>query len=72
MGLREAREVRAKAARMEAARWTKEAMAAAAGVSLPKYDRLEERPETMTVEQAHRLAEYLGTSPEALLHGPRA
>lgn len=72
MGLRCIREERARAAREEAARYSKEAMAAAAGVSLPKYDRLEERPGTMTMEQASRLAEWLGCGTEDLLAAPEA
>lgn len=69
MGLREIREERASAAKAEAARYSKEAMARAAGVSAPTYDRLEEDPERMTLGQARALAEHLGTTPEALLRG---
>jgi DNA-binding XRE family transcriptional regulator len=45
-----------------ARRYTVAATARAMGVSRPTYQKWEEHPEKMTIEQAHRLADYLGCS----------
>lgn len=55
---------------MEAHRYTVKATAEAMGVSRPTYVRWEEHPERMTMEQARRLADYLGCSVDDLFYLP--
>lgn len=50
------------ARREEAKRFSQEAIAAAIGVSRPKYIQMEEDPSTITRGQADKLADYLGCS----------
>lgn len=52
------------AKRDEAKRFSQEAVAAAIGVSKPKYIRMEEDPSTITRGQADKLADYLGCEVE--------
>lgn len=73
MGLKEIREGRAKAARAEAARYSQQALAEVLGVTPARVSQMEADPGSIRLEQAQRLAEYLGTTPEALLpaRGPQ-
>lgn len=52
-GLKELRESRRGA-------YTQEGVAAVIGVSVPTYRRLERNPGLLTIEQARKLAAYLG------------
>lgn len=53
--------------RADAKRYTLEAMAEAAGVSVPTYLQLEEHPERLKLGQAERLARHLGVTVAELL-----
>lgn len=57
---------------MAAARrkYSAEGVARAMGVSAPTYHKWEEHPERMTMEQARRLADYLGCHVEDLFYLP--
>lgn len=65
-GLRAIRRQRAS----EARRYTAKATAAAMGVSAPTYRKWEEHPESLTMEQAARLADYLGCRIDDLFYLP--
>lgn len=67
MGLRKAREERMAAAKAEVARYSLEACAKAAGVSVPTYLKMEADPRgTVTDEQKERLAEHFGCTVRSL------
>lgn len=55
-GLKNIREAK----RAEAMRYSQSAVAAAIGISKPKYIRMEKDPSTITRGQADKLADYLG------------
>jgi transcriptional regulator with XRE-family HTH domain len=63
MTLREAREKRG---------ITKAAVCSAIGVSRPTYDRYEENPDSMTVEQAKKICEFMGYTPDQIFFAPDA
>ncbi|EUB32942.1 helix-turn-helix transcriptional regulator [Olsenella uli] len=67
--MRRLREIRQERAQ-ETRRYTVAATARAMGVSRPTYQKWEEHPEKMTIEQAHILADYLGCSIEELFYLP--
>ena len=66
-GLKEIRRNRADNAR----RFSVVAVSKAMGVSRPTYMKWEDHPETMTLEQATRLADYLGCDVSDFFHLPR-
>ncbi len=66
-GLRAIRKERAS----EARRYTAKATAQAMGVSAPTYRKWEERPESLTMEQARKLSDYLGCRIDDLFNLPR-
>lgn len=66
-GLRAIRQERAS----EAHKYTAKATAEAMGVSRPTYMKWEAHPEKMTMEQASKLASYLGCSVEDLFYLPK-
>lgn len=63
-GLRAIRQERAS----EARRYTVKATAEAMGVSRPTYMKWEAHPEKMTIEQAKKLASYLGCQVDDLFY----
>ena len=65
-GLRAIRQERAS----EARRYTAKATAEAMGVSRPTYMKWEAHPEKMTIEQAKKLASYLGCQVDDLFYLP--
>lgn len=65
-GLRAIRQERAS----EARRYTAKATAQAMGVSAPTYRKWEAHPENLTMEQARKLADYLGCRVEDLFYLP--
>lgn len=66
-GLRAIRKERAS----ETRRYTAKATAQAMGVSAPTYRKWEEHPESLTMEQAKRLAVYLDCQVDDLFYLPR-
>jgi|GEM_PF-5051621 len=66
-GLRAIRKERAS----EARRYTAKATAQAMGVSAPTYRKWEEHPESLTMEQARKLSDYLGCRIDDLFYLPR-
>lgn len=60
VGLKAIRESRM----LECKRFTQAEAAGVAGVSVPKYRKLEENPQDITMAQAKALADYLGCSIE--------
>lgn len=66
-GLKAIRQQRAS----EARRYTVKATAKAMGVSEPTYRKWEVHPETMTIERAKKLADYLGCDVDDLFYLPR-
>lgn len=66
-GLRAIRQERAS----EAHRYTATATAEAMGVSRPTYMKWEAHPEKMTMEQARKLASYLGCRVDDLFYLPK-
>lgn len=46
----------------KAARYSKAAVAGVLGISLPTYHKMERNPETITIEDAKKLAELFGVS----------